>query len=310
MRLSAYNLVDQSDKSGKMPIVCNLTGYAKVRYNRELDHIFINPCSGVKPKKYEAPFSWNTEYFCNHLDECIKEYEQLNIDELSEYYEGTCILRYKFGDYRLCTHYNYNNPITGINNSILTACNLKCIMCNECRSFDKKEAKAYLMLLDSMVDRQMQYSGLTHVGEPFLYKKESIEYLNNCKSDEVVILTNAMLLDRNDLDNIRSTMNKRKLDFSISIDGITKEVYESIRPSANFEKVMDNIIYARDIGLLHHINYTIQDANRSERNTFKKFFDDLGIKVYIMIAYDFNKNTDTGLSEQLIKNNVDRTLRL
>lgn len=312
MKLGTYNMVDQSNNYlGDMPVVCNLTGYAKVRYNRELDMIYINPCSGVKPKKYEAPIAWKTDYFCNHLDDCIHEYEQLDMQTLSDYYEGTCILRYKFGDSRLCTKYTYNKKITGINNSLLTACNLKCVMCNERREGHIGENRAYLQLLDTMINKEMNYAGLTHVGEPFLYKKESLNFVENCKSDEVVILTNGLLLDYDDLDNLRNSMNKRKIDFSISIDGITKEIYDSIRPNSDFEKVMNNIKYANDIGLLHHINYTVQDKNKSERNDFKRFFDDMGIKVYIMIAYDFNRDhLNTGLSNDLIKTNVDRTLRL
>ncbi len=309
MKISTYKLVEQNDKSGKMPVVCNLIGYAKVRYNRELDHIYINPCSGVKPKKFIPPFSWKSDYFINNIDECIKKYESLDIQELSDYYDGTCILRYKFGDNRLCSKYSYNKHIKGINNSVLTGCNLNCIMCCERREYDKREAEVYQKLLDAMLTKKMEYAGLTHVGEPFLFKEQAINFLQNCKSDEVVVLTNGTLLNHDDLDKISECMKKRKIDFSISIDGTTKETYEKIRPTANFEKVMDNIIYSRDIGLLHHINYTIQRDNLNERDVFKKFFDDLGIKVYVMIAYNPLKKENIYLPNNIL-NNIDKTLRL
>ena len=72
---------------------------------------------------------------------------------------------------------------------------------------------------------------------------------------------------------------------------------------------MDNIIYSRDIGLLHHINYTIQRDNLNERDVFKKFFDDLGIKVYVMIAYNPLKKENIYLPNNIL-NNIDKTLRL
>lgn len=121
-------------------------------------------------------------------------------------------------------------------------CNLKCIMCPQHKGLERQRSSMTLDLFKKIIDQIYQNNPLVklyHSGEPFLNKDifRMIDYANSrgCKT---MIHTNATLLDKE--------MSIKILDspldhISFSFDGCNPEVYEKLRPGANFEKVKSQI---------------------------------------------------------------------
>ena len=124
-------------------------------------------------------------------------------------------------------------------------CNLRCVMCRVHNIFELpkesigaaraiEEIKPYLHLV-----REIKFSG---EGEPF-FIPEIRDFLFNFPQEKYpqlgfVILTNGLLLNRKVLERISH------LDISaiiVSMDGATKETYESIRRNGKWELLMDNL---------------------------------------------------------------------
>ncbi len=129
-------------------------------------------------------------------------------------------------------------------------CNLECIMCSgefsssirenrEKRSAIKspygekfiEELEFYLPYLE-----RAQFLG----GEPFLIPVyfdiwERITKINPGIS--ISVQTNATILNN----RVKKILNELSFSISVSIDGVSKKVYESIRLNTNFERVMENL---------------------------------------------------------------------
>jgi MoaA/NifB/PqqE/SkfB family radical SAM enzyme len=124
--------------------------------------------------------------------------------------------------------------------TLTNKCNLNCIMCfaNESnfelndRAFeDIKTILPYLKIV--------RWMG----GEAFLYDKFNVLFEEaNKHSIKQEIITNGLLLNKNIIDEI--VVND--VDLALSIDGITKEVYEKIRINGKFEKLLENLQYLKE----------------------------------------------------------------
>jgi len=121
-----------------------------------------------------------------------------------------------------------------------TKCNLKCIMCEysyltgkgEDLSFEK-----FRHIVDSFPN--LRTIDMTGIGEAFLNRDflRTLEHLKS-KSINVTFNDNFTLLTP----KIAEKLISMQIDeIVISLDGATKETYESIRVGANFEKVTANI---------------------------------------------------------------------
>lgn len=124
--------------------------------------------------------------------------------------------------------------------TLTNKCNLNCIMCfaNESnfelndRAFeDVKTILPYLKIV--------RWMG----GEVFLYNRFNTLFEEaNKYSIKQEIITNGLLLNKGYIDNIVSN----NVDLALSIDGITKEVYEKIRINGKFEKLLENLQYLKE----------------------------------------------------------------
>ncbi len=120
--------------------------------------------------------------------------------------------------------------------TLTTKCNLLCKMCNNIRyeQWDLPiNIKNEIIELMPCIER-INWLG----GEVFLYKHFE-ELLERARQYDVqqIISTNALLLNEK---IIRKLLNAN-VEISISIDGVTKEIYENIRIGAIFEKLIKNI---------------------------------------------------------------------
>ncbi|MQY77827.1 MAG: radical SAM protein [Bacteroidetes bacterium] len=122
-------------------------------------------------------------------------------------------------------------------------CNLRCIMCIR-RKYSEEDLNARSYDFETFkrvadeVFPYLRWVQLAIAGEP-LMAESFREQLKIAKkySVKVDLVTNATLLDDDLIDEILSVTGCLK----VSIDGATKETYESIRIGAKFEQVIENI---------------------------------------------------------------------
>jgi len=122
-------------------------------------------------------------------------------------------------------------------------CNLKCIMCPTGQGRVKHPGRMPLDLYRKIIDEAATFAidiNLFGRGEAFLHPDlpEFVRYAH-AKGLNTRLETNATMLtpERSE------AVIRAGLDFiSFSFDGYSKEIYESIRRGANFEKTLDNIV--------------------------------------------------------------------
>ncbi len=173
-------------------------------------------------------------------------------------------------------------------------CNLDCIMCNLHNSI-----KENVIYDDEFVEEIIPY--LQHAeaakflgGEPFvipIYRK-IWEVIRSENIDvQVHIQTNGTVLNEELLELIKDL----NVYIGISIDGMQKQTYESIRKGANFEKVLSNIKEFHKLMLEHgkplSFSYTPMSVNWQDIPEFVNF-----VNQYQGILYFNNLITPYNLS--------------
>ena len=124
---------------------------------------------------------------------------------------------------------------------ITTRCNLNCMHCGATnyrisREWTTEEALAAFEDMISHGIHEFDFLG----GEPFIREDilELFSYLNE-KRVGILISTNGLLLNEETIDFL--TTLKTLIGVSFSIDGASKEVYETIRGKNNYEKLLANV---------------------------------------------------------------------
>lgn len=190
------------------------------------------------------------------------------------------------------------------------ACNYKCVMCVQ-PLFAEKRGNMTIPEFKEIIDHQygLMEVKIQGVGEPLLHKDffEMIDYAKK-RWLWVRTTTNGSLLHIND--NYKKLVDSRIHDVNISIDGTTKDVYESIRQGGDFEQLKKNCRlindYNNDVKKTTVRAWTvIQDKNSHQFFDFPRFFADLGFKemTYSFAMHNYGREginkeaTDTGFSE-------------
>ena len=125
---------------------------------------------------------------------------------------------------------------------ITRECNLRCIMCPQSRGLALRPAKMALDLFRRIVDDICENHPLIKLytsGEPLLHENlfEMIDYAGT-RACPTMIHTNAVGLTA----EIAEKFLASSLTFlSFSFDGVSAEVYERLRPPAQFAQVRSNI---------------------------------------------------------------------
>lgn len=250
-----------------------------IRYDDKFNKIILIPCCRARLINYIEPLAWDPEFFINNFKFCINKYKNFDLSNLSKYYFGDCVFSEK-DNYPLCNNLYNNHDILCIENGISTDCNLRCTMCLVPHEYNKYKSELYIKVLELLQDLEINQITLTSIGEPFIYKKQTIEFVKNCKCSRIYINTNLILVDENYLKELKNISNNRNIiiEFAVSIDGIDKETYEKIRVGSNFEKIISNLTIANKLGLVHKVHFVKQEENKHQWNLYEDYFKSLGIK--------------------------------
>ncbi len=167
-------------------------------------------------------------------------------------------------------------------------CNLKCIMC-ENPNMKRKKGNMEYVLFQKIADEVSNYPKtrvyLSGYGEPLLNEHivEFIKYATSAGVVESYMNTNAMLLDEN--------ISERIIDAGlhcliVSLDGFTKETYESIRVGADRDTVYRNV--EKYINILQkrgqkdqmvEVQFIDMKETESERETWMNYWMSLGASI-------------------------------
>lgn len=189
-----------------------------------------------------------------------------------------------------CSWHNFKVDTIKVN---VNGCNLKCKMCNADKEIGIGNFELYFKLLEKVKGYNLKKLILTSSGEPFLLKQPTIDYLETLTEndfEEVLIITNATLLDEEDIKRLSEL--KVKVKIIVSNDAITKETYDNIRIGGNFEKVMQNIRLLKQYGLLLQINTVIQEANIKEIPLIEDFWKKENIEVHFILVRGENNKSE------------------
>ena len=170
--------------------------------------------------------------------------------------------------------------------TLTSSCNIRCIMCRAHRYPWQLPEKTKNELLELM---PYLSSVVWLGGEVFLYKYFDELFDAACKNNvSQEIITNAMLLN----EDIIIKLLKNDVNLAISVDGITKEVFEHIRVGASFEKLIENLelikFYKKNLNSYKHyrMNSLIFRSNYKQIEDFVEFAH----------KYEFNNLFINGIS--------------
>lgn len=154
----------------------------------------------------------------------------------------------KYNEYRRKWKENPRKHITGdfpihLDIESTAACNLKCPMCFQSFNPPKPgfmEMQLFKKLIDEGAEKGLCSIKLNFRGEPLLHPKiaDMVKYAKDNGIIEVMFNTNATLLTE---EKSRQLIIAGLDKIICSVDGYTKEFYESIRRGATFEKTLENI---------------------------------------------------------------------
>ena len=176
---------------------------------------------------------------------------KMEINPTFHYKKETEVEREQSPEYKEYRRKWYENPkdhIVGdfpihLDLEATSACNLKCFMCFQ--SFNPPprgfmDMDLYRKVIDEGAEKGLCSLKLMYRGEPLLHPDivEMVRYAKEKGVLEVMFNTNATLLTE---EKARGLIEAGLDKIICSVDGYTKEVYESVRIGANFETTLQNI---------------------------------------------------------------------
>ena len=168
-------------------------------------------------------------------------------------------------------------------------CNGSCIMCPNSTLTKKKPCYMTDQLFNKIIQEIVTESKMSLIlfflqNEPLMDPKiaQKIKLAKN-KGEQVqtCFITNGSLCTS----EIIKDLEEAKLDsIAFSIDGLTKETYEKIRPKFKYDAVIENLEKALQSQLNVCIKFTLQKENQQELKAFKKYWKQRRVPVYINIV--------------------------
>jgi len=150
---------------------------------------------------------------------------------------------------------NKNKYPTVLEFELINTCNLECIMCLGTLSSSIRKNKDKLpplpMLYDQNFIEQLKdfiphiHEAKFYGGEPFLINiyfdiLDAIISIN--PNVRITITTNGTVLNN----RIKDLLGKLKFNINVSVDSVHKENFESIRKNAEYDVVMQNLLYFQE----------------------------------------------------------------
>jgi len=169
---------------------------------------------------------------------------------------------------------------------VTLSCNLRCKHClvSAGRALDGELTEQEIIrLVDEACELGVKRFYITG-GEPFIRDDifEIIDYITNKKERELIILTNAMLLDEEKISRIKSIASPR-LIFQVSLEGPNADIHDKLRGKGSFEKALKGIRNLLNAGIVPIISTAINKYNEGYIKETSDFLGTLGIKEHSIL---------------------------
>lgn len=259
-------------------------------------HCGMREAEVVNPLSFDEVYKMSSDEFWNYLQDSYKKIPENHKWE-PDYYCNT--------KNKICV---YNDKyIRKVVVSTSKHCNIHCKMCmvssNTLLKPDE-DKKLYFNILEKLKNHGIFEIGLTHNGEPFLYKQQAFDYIESLKPkidcSQICITTNAILLNDDDILRLE-TRKKNNMDIFLMVSccAISRETYKTVHGSDSFIEVEKNIIELNRRNLLSCISFVIQKENIHELEFLKDYWYSKGVKVpfYARIIVGFDGNEIAKMKE-------------
>lgn len=165
---------------------------------------------------------------------------------------------------------------------LTSACNLRCKHCLYANSNYKAENEFTpdeLMNLAHLFVEKLNVIKIAFSGGEIFLRNDFYDVLNYLKSKNVflVLMTNGILISEEVVNKLDKILNKKNDIIQISLDGITKETYESIRGENTFDKAIRGIKLCTDKGFMVRVSYTVTSKNVHELPMLHEYCKRLGV---------------------------------
>ncbi|MFC1834990.1 radical SAM protein [Thermodesulfobacteriota bacterium] len=192
-------------------------------------------------------------------------------------------------------------PLECIMIPLTQRCNLKCPMCARQNSAHLEMTDVSEDVLDPLLEAapHYMYAGLQGLGEPLLNPeifRIATAFKKRIPSDSVLATTtNGMRLTQ---DASRKLVDLGLNSLIVSLDGASKEVFDELRPGADFDVVTRNLANAIEYGrksgrkrLWFSANFVTHPRNLPEIPSYMKLVHNLGIDA---VAFIHMRDLQTG----------------
>jgi predicted phosphodiesterase/uncharacterized Fe-S cluster-containing radical SAM superfamily protein len=159
-------------------------------------------------------------------------------------------------------------------------CNLACSYCSVASSPQARRRSVGLERVKMLVDEAVQ-EGFDEVyltgGEPFLEPDIVEMVLYATEQLDVVLLTNGMLYQGYRLEQLKRLSGRERLVLQTSIDAASAAGHDRNRGKGSWQKAMDGLRLAKDLGLPVRVGMTYTDENEHEVPLLRELLAGMGI---------------------------------
>lgn len=255
-----------------------------IRYDQIDNKIYLTHCCRIESKAYS-----------------LEELEERGLQSLIE--EASTLEQViRPGSEKLCKKTcKYDLQPKSIFIQAIGLCNFHCFHCSsghgdiKCTLLTKnplKNKKVFFNLIEHI--KKLNYDTSIIVdgsGEIFIYYNtllDTLKSLKNTNIKQITFETNASLLDEEKINTLKKLSQETNVEylFRVSIDGISKETHEKVRPTANYEQLI-KVFKILSETFTTTINFTIKRPNVMDTPKVDEYFKNLFPKANLFIEYDF-----------------------
>jgi len=237
--------------------------------------------------------------FGESWDDCFKGKYKVSIDDLKLISPQEVWEKVKLGSSKNGDDYEYPNSCS---DGTSFGCQLRCPTCRDTvikyKEYGRME-ETWDWVAKLLNDPQLNRLLIGCHGETF-YNRHRINYLRSLtqeiidKKEKIAICTNGLNLTPKMWDSLKTLKaNPEVVDIRISLDAATKKTFAITRPTANWDKLINNIKYLSTQGLGQlALDFTVQTVNFRELVEFSKLANSLGCDSTIRPIYNWFWNEE------------------
>jgi len=207
-----------------------------------------------------------------------------------------------------CEEDDIEHIIKTVHITVTDDCNLRCMHCYMSAGIVSQEYLNLTLVGDKIKQIQQYYNDKLDIvvsgGEPLLHP-EILSFLKEIKDNHVTLFTNGMLINSSNISVILETCDA----VQISMEGISKCVFERIRGKNTYDKLMDAIVHLKENNIriilaITMLPNTIEDI-KSNLISFLEGLSYENIEVRLNYELEMSGNALKNFREEKYKINIE-----